>query len=411
MRASGGRLVVGVPRERLSGERRVALTPAALAAFAECQVEIVVEAGAGQEAGFSDEEFAKHGASVGRREQAFSADVVLQVRSAGMEQRGAGQPDGIDLLRPGQVVIGLSDPLGRPECMRQLAERGVVHLAMDLVPRITRAQGMDALSSQATVAGYKAVTLAAATLPKMFPMLTTAAGTVPPARVLVIGAGVAGLQAIATARRLGAAVEAYDVRPTAREQIRSLGAKVVDLGLEEDELEEDKAGGGGGYAREMEDDFYRRQRELLGRAVAASDVVVTTAAVPGRRAPVLISGEAVARMRPGSVIVDLAAERGGNCEFTRPDEVLTVHGVTILGPTNLAATVPHQASLMYARNLSSLMLHLLEGGLLEGTAMRLDPDDPIVSATLVCRDGVVVHPLVRAALDPGRTLPPSTSPP
>jgi NAD(P) transhydrogenase subunit alpha len=264
----------------------------------------------------------------------------------------------------------------------------VVAFALELIPRITRAQSMDVLSSQATVAGYKAVLLAAGALPKMLPLMTTAAGTIAPARVLVVGTGVAGLQAIATARRLGAVVEAYDVRPAAREEVESLGARFVELPLRSGD-----ASGAGGYASAQGEDFYRRQRELLSRAVAASDVVVTTALVPGRRAPLLLEAGMVAGMAPGSVVVDLAAERGGNCELSRPDELVVAGGVTVLAPTDLPATVPHHASQMYAKNIVTFLLHLLEGG-----ALRLELEDEIVAGTLVCRGGEVVHPRVLEAL-------------
>jgi NAD(P) transhydrogenase subunit alpha len=386
-RDGGAAVSVGVPRETYPGERRVALVPGSVSALVKAGLEVLVEAGAGAEAGFADEAYTERGASVvGARREALGADVVLQVRTMGANPE-AGRED-LDLLREGQVVIGMAAPLSAPEPAREYAERGITLFAMELMPRISRAQGMDVLSSQATIAGYKAVLLAAEALPKMFPMLTTAAGTIAPARVFVIGAGVAGLQAIATARRLGAVVEAYDVRPAAKEQVESLGAKFVELPLEAQESE-DK----GGYAKQMDEEFYRKQRETMTRVVRASDVVITTALVPGVKAPVLVPADAAKGMAPGSVIVDLAAEQGGNCELTEPDETVEVGGVRIMGPTNLPATIPFHASQMYAKNVSSFLLHLVTDGKLE-----LDLEDEITRETLVARDGEVVHPRIRRAL-------------
>ena len=382
-----GRMTAGVPRETFPGERRVALTPAVISVLSKAGVDVLVEEGAGEAAGFSDEAYVAKGAKVVRwRNEVFAVDVILRVRALGANLDAARQD--LDRLRPDQVVIGLCDPLSYPEALEALASRKVMLFAMDLMPRVTRAQSMDALSSQATVAGYKAVVLAAGALPKMFPMLTTAAGTVPPARVFVVGAGVAGLQAIATAKRLGAVVEAYDVRPDVKEQVQSVGAKFVELDLETGDAEDR-----GGYAKAMDEDFYRRQQEMMARVVAASDVVITTAAIPGRPAPRLVSADMVAGMQPGSVIVDLAAERGGNCELTRRDEVVTEHGVTIFGPTNLPATAPYQASSMYAKNISTFLLHLTKEG-----KVTVDPDDQIARDTLVASGGDVVHPMVREAL-------------
>jgi NAD(P) transhydrogenase subunit alpha len=363
---------VGVVKETHPRERRVAVIPAVVPSLTKAGLEVLIEAGAGAEAGFPDEAYRQRGATVVDRAEAFAADVLLRVRAA-----GAAAGDWADL-----------DPLFNPGACLQLAERKVVAFALELLPRITRAQSMDVLSSQATVAGYKAVLLAAGALPKMLPLMTTAAGTIAPARVLVVGTGVAGLQAIATARRLGAVVEAYDVRPAAREEVESLGARFVELPLRSGD-----ASGAGGYASAQGEDFYRRQRELLSRAVAASDVVVTTALVPGRRAPLLLEAGMVAGMAPGSVVVDLAAERGGNCELSRPDELVVAGGVTVLAPTDLPATVPHHASQMYAKNIVTFLLHLLEGG-----ALRLELEDEIVAGTLVCRGGEVVHPRVLEAL-------------
>jgi NAD(P) transhydrogenase subunit alpha len=345
-----------------------------------------IETGAGEAAGFTDAAYQAKGAAAGAsRDDVFAAEVLLCVRAGGGGVEAGGD---LDRLRPGRVVIGLADPLGSPAAAHLLAARGVTLFALELLPRITRAQTMDVLSSQATVAGYKAVVLAAQVASKMFPKLTTAAGTLAPVRAFVIGAGVAGLQAIATARRLGAVVEAYDVRPAVKEQVQSLGGKFVELPVETGEAEDT-----GGYARAQDEGFYRRQRELMGRVVAASDIVITTALVPGRRAPVLVTREMVESMAPGSVVVDLAAEQGGNCEVTRPDQAVEVKGVTVLGPTNLPASVPHHASQMYARNVSSFLRHLIRDG-----ALRVDPEDEITRETLVCRDGKVVHPRVLEAL-------------
>ncbi len=291
----------------------------------------------------------------------------------------------LPLFRRGQVLVGFLRPLGSVETIRDLAEKGVTSFSVELMPRTTRAQSMDALSSMGTVCGYKAVVLAAEKLPRLFPMLTTAAGTITPARVLVIGAGVAGLQAIATAKRLGAVSSAYDMRPAAKEQVQSLGGRFVELPIEANDAQDAR-----GYGRAQDDSFYQRQRELLGRVVAESDVVITAAVIPGKKSPVLVTADMVARMAPGSVIVDLAAERGGNCELTRPDEIAIIHGVTIIGLINMASTVPYHASQMYARNLSAFLLHLVKDG-----AVRLDPDDEIIRETLLTRDGELVNARVR----------------
>ncbi len=382
-------MVVGIPAETFPGERRVATVPAVVPALMKAGLDVLLEPGAGAAAGFPDADYVDKGAALAtdRAHLFATGDVVLQVRALGANP-DAGRAD-LDLLRPGQVVIGLSEPLGAPAAARELAARGATAFSMELIPRITRAQSMDALSSMATIAGYKAVLVAAEALPRMFPMMMTAAGTVTPARVFVVGAGVAGLQAIASARRLGAKVEAYDVRPAVKEQVESLGASFVDLPLDTAGSED-----AGGYAKAQDETFYARQREMMGRVVAASDVVVTTALIPGRPAPVLVTDAMVAGMTPGSVVVDLAAERGGNVEPSRPDEVVTAHGVTVLGPTNLPSTVPYHASQMYARNVSALLLHLVRDG-----AVALDPDDEITSGTLVSRDGEVVHPRVRELLE------------
>ena len=382
-------MVVGIPAETFPGERRVATVPAVVPALTKAGLDVLLEPGAGAAAGFPDADYVEKGAALAadRAHLFATADAVLQVRALGANP-DAGRAD-LELMRPGQVVVGLSEPLGAPAAARDLAGRGVTAFSMELIPRITRAQSMDALSSMATIAGYKAVLVAAEALPRMFPMMMTAAGTVTPARVFVVGAGVAGLQAIASARRLGAKVEAYDVRPAVKEQVESLGASFVDLPLDTAGSED-----AGGYAKAQDEAFYARQREMMGRVVAGSDVVITTALIPGRPAPVLVTDEMVAGMTPGSVVVDLAAERGGNVEPSRPDEMVTAHGVTVLGPTNLPSTVPYHASQMYARNVSALLLHLVRDG-----AVALDPDDEITAGTLVSRDGEVVHPRVRELLE------------
>lgn len=384
-------MIVGVAKETCPGERRVALVPAALGPLSKAGLEIVMEPGAGLAAGYPDKGYEDRGVRIvaDRAEVFRSADVVLHVRALGANPE-AGRQD-LELLREGQVVIGMADPLTAHEATRSLADRRVALFALELMPRITRAQSMDVLSSMASIAGYKAVLLAATTVPKMFPMMMTAAGTITPAKVFVIGAGVAGLQAIATAKRLGAVVEGYDVRPAVKEQVESLGARFVELEIEAGQAE-DK----GGYAKAMDEEFYRKQRELMARVVAESDVVITTAAVPGRQSPVLVTAEAVAGMAPGSVIVDLAAERGGNCELTRADETVDANGVTILGPTNLPSTVAFHASQMYARNIATFLSHLVKDGKLE-----IDTEDEITKETLVCRDGEVVHGRVRELMGDG----------
>jgi NAD(P) transhydrogenase subunit alpha len=389
----GERLLVGVPRETFPGETRVALVPTVLPQLTKAGMDVIVESGAGEAAGFLNEQYVAHGADLGNREAVFRADIIVQVRTCGANPE-LGRDD-IHRFRPNQVIIGMADPLVCPAGIRQAAEHRVTGFAMDFMPRITRAQGMDVLSSQATVIGYKAVLLAAERLPKMFPMMTTAAGTVPPAQVFVIGAGVAGLTAIASARRLGAVVQAYDVRPAAQEDIESLGARCVLLPLQPGDAEDHA-----GYARELGPEFYRRQQELMEQVVAGVDVVITTALIPGRKAPVLITATAVKGMQPGSVIVDCAAERGGNCELTRPNHrTVTEGGVTIFGPTNLPASVPHQASFMYAKNITAFLSLLVKEG-----QLRLDTEDEIIQGTLVTRDGEIVHSRVLEALEEVRDV-------
>ena len=355
-------MLIGVPREVESGERRVALVPDAVSRLATAGFDVVVEAGAGESAAFPDAEYTAAGAKSG---DPWSADAVAKVRKPSVNE--------VERLRSGQLLIGFLEPLTDRAGVERLAEREVLAFAMESLPRITRAQPMDALSSQATVSGYKAVLIAAERLPRFFPMLMTAAGTVAPAKVLVLGAGVAGLQAIATARRLGAVVSGFDVRPVVREQVESLGATFLDLGVVGEETE-------GGYARELTEDEQRRQQSALEERIPNFDAVITTALVPGRAAPRLIPAGAVAKMRPGSVIVDLAAETGGNCELTEPGEVVEREGVTIVGQTNLPSTMPFHASQLYARNVSSLLQHLAPEG-----ELALDWDDEITSGACVTR--------------------------
>jgi NAD(P) transhydrogenase subunit alpha len=377
-------MIIGVPKETFPGERRVALIPAVLPTLAKAHVQVVLERGAGVAAGFPDAEYEQKGARlVSTRREVFEQAVIAQVRTPGAN-RAAGRAD-IELLGPGTVIVGMAEPLIELETIKTLAERRVTSFALELMPRITRAQSMDVLSSMASLAGYKAVIVAADALPRMFPMMITAAGTLTPANVFVIGAGVAGLQAIASAKRLGARVSAYDLRPAVKEQVQSLGAKFIELPLET-AAAEDK----GGYAKAQDESFYRRQREMMLHAVAESQVVITTALIPGRKAPVLVTAEMVAGMAPGSVIVDLAAERGGNCALTKADQVVVEQGVTILGPTNLPSTVPYHASQMYARNMTTFLLHIIQAD-----EVQFDMSDEITAETLVTRDGEIVHKRIR----------------
>ena len=370
---------VGVPKETLAGERRVAIIPETARGLVKANIQVLVEAGAGEPAYFSDAAYIDAGANVTDAATAFTADAVLKVQPP--------TPDEVGWLREGSVLISFLQPATNADVIGALAKRKVSAFSLDLVPRISRAQSMDALSSQAGIAGYKAVLLGANHLPKFFPLLMTAAGTVAPARVLVMGAGVAGLQAIATARRLGAVVEAYDVRPAVKDEVKSLGATFLELPLETQE-------GAGGYAKEQSEDFLRRQRELIGDRVAASDVVITTAAIPGRKAPILVTAEMVRRMRAGSVIVDLAAETGGNCELTEPGKIIQVGGVTIDGTRNLPSTMPVHASQLYSKNVSTLLLLLVKDG-----ALRLDFTDEIVKGACVTYNGEVVNPRAKELVE------------
>ncbi|MGH9682152.1 MAG: Re/Si-specific NAD(P)(+) transhydrogenase subunit alpha [Candidatus Acidiferrales bacterium] len=378
-------MIVGVPRESFPGERRVALIPAVIANLKKAGLDVIVEAGAGSEAGYPDSEYADKGAKlVPQRADVFrTADIIVQVLCNGSNDK-TGKAD-LPLLRRDQILIGFLRPLGAVDAIRDVAATGVTSLSVELMPRTTRAQSMDALSSMGTICGYKAVVIAADTLPRIFPMLTTAAGTITPGRVLIIGAGVAGLQAIATARRLGAVTSAYDMRPASKEQVQSLGGRFVELPIEAKDAQD-----ASGYARAQDETFYGQQRELLGRVVAESDVVITAAVIPGKKSPVLVTRDMVAKMAPGSVIVDLAAERGGNCELTKPEEKIVEHGVTIIGWTNLASTVPYHASQMYSRNITAFLLHLTKEG-----KLNLNLQDEIIRSTLLTQDGAIVNARIR----------------
>jgi NAD(P) transhydrogenase subunit alpha len=378
---------VGIPKETFPGERRVALVPADVARLAKNGLGVIVEPGAGVAAGFPDAAYEEKGAKLAfSREGAFSADIVAQVRAGGANGQH-GQSD-LAWLKPGRIVVAAVDPLGAPQQVAEIAKTGATLFALELMPRTTRAQAMDVLSSMANLAGYRAVLLAAVELPKIFPLLMTAAGTLSAARVFVIGVGVAGLSAIATAKRLGAVVRAYDVRPATREQVESLGAKFVEL-----PLETAKAEAAGGYAKAQDEAFYQRQRELLASVVAESDAVITTAAIPGKPSPLLVTAEAVERMQPGSVIVDLAAERGGNCALTKADQRVTEFGVTILGPTNLPGDLPYHASQMFSGNVTAFLLNLVKKG-----QVVLNCDDEIIRETLAAHEGQVAHPRLRELL-------------
>jgi len=391
-------MLIAAAKETFPGERRVALTPSNVGLFTKAGHTLQIEATAGEAAGFPDAAYEEKGVQVvSSRDELFQADVILQVRAAGANPDHG--RDDYGRLREGQIVVATCDPLGSPQAIADVAQTRASLFALEMVPRITRAQSMDVLSSMATVAGYKAVLLAADHLPRMFPMMMTAAGTIAAAKVFVIGAGVAGLQAIASARRLGAVVVGYDVRPVVKEQVESLGAKFVEM-----ELETESAEGTGGYAKQMDEEFYRKQRELMARVVSENDVCITTAAIPGRKAPLLVTADAVSRMQPGSVIVDLAAATGGNCELSQPDEVVKTGGVTIIAPTNLPSDVPYHASGMYSRNVANFIVHLTKDG-----QIALDLEDQITADTLVCHEGEVSNTRIRDAL--GMSEPPNPTPP
>lgn len=378
---------LGTPRETFPGERRVALAPRHCDALRKAGIEVLVEHNAGAASGYLDEAYTARGAQIVDRQTLFAnSTLIAQVRALGANP-DAGRAD-LALLRPGQAVVGFGEPLTSGKEATALAETGVSFFAMELMPRITRAQSMDALSSMATISGYRSVLLAAMELPKMFPMLMTAAGTVAPAKVFVLGVGVAGLQAIATARRLGAVVSAYDVRPAVKEQVESVGGKFVVLDVDS-KASEDK----GGYAKAMDEAFYRRQRELLTEVIREQDVLITTAAVPGRKAPILVTRDMVLAMQPGSVIVDIAAERGGNCEVTTPGETIVLQGVSVLGPLNIPSMVPFHASQMYSSNVTSFVKLLFKDG-----ALNINLEDEIIRETLVTYQNKVVHPRVLEAV-------------
>ena len=371
---------IGVPRETVPGERRVALVPEAVGKLTKAGTEVVVESGAGTGSGHSDEAYRAAGATVADRSTAFGADLVVKVQKPSAEE--------IALLREGAAFVATIQPSTNKDAVRALASRRTTAFSMDAIPRVTRAQSMDSLSSQSNIAGYKAVVVAANSLPKFFPMLTTAAGTVTPARVLVLGAGVAGLQAIATARRLGAVVEAFDTRPVVKEQVQSLGAKFLEIELGE------QGEGTGGYAKELSEEAHRKEQDLVGTHVKDADVVITTALVPGRRAPILVTAEMVKAMKPGSVVVDLAAEMGGNCELTSPGETVVRDGVTIHGEVNWPSTVSVHASQLYSRNVGALLGLLVKDG-----ALALDLEDEIIKGALITHGGEVVHAATKAALE------------
>ena len=378
-------MIVGVARETFPGERRVALVPAVVPTLKKSGLDVIVEAGAGVEAGYPDTTYEDKGAKIAssRAEVFASADIITQVLCYGSNDK-TGKAD-VPLFRRDQILVGFLRPMGSLEILQEVTATGVTSFAIELMPRTTRAQSMDALSSMATICGYKCVLIAADTLPRIFPMLTTAAGTITPARVFIIGAGVAGLQAIATARRLGAVASAYDMRPAAKEQVLSLGGRFVELAIEAKDAQD-----AGGYAKAQDEEFYRRQRELLGKVVSESDIVITAAVVPGKKSPVLVTAEMVEGMVPGSVIVDLAAERGGNCELTRAEETVVAHGVSIVGQINLAGTVPYHASQMYSRNLTTFLTLLAKGG-----KLNVNLEDDIIRDTLVTRGGEIANARVR----------------
>ncbi len=378
-------MIIGVPKEIYPGERRVALVPLVVPNLTKAGFEVVLETGAGVEAGYPDAFYAEKGAKIlpTRADVFKTADIITQVLCYGANDL-TGKAD-IPLLRKDQILIGFLRPLGSQEVVQQIAATGAMAFCVELMPRSTRAQAMDALSTMASINGYKAVLIAADTLPRILPMMTTAAGTVTPARVLILGVGVAGLQSIATARRLGAVVSAYDVRPAVKEQVQSLGGRFVELPLEAKDAQDAR-----GYATAQGEEFYKRQRELLEKVVAENDIVITTAVIPGKKAPILVTADMVKSMVPGSVIVDLAAERGGNCELTKPGETSIQHGVTVIGSFNLASTAPYHASQLYARNLTNFLLHIVKE-----QKLALNLDDEIMRDTLLTRGGEIANARVR----------------
>ena len=381
-------MTIGVPTETSPGERRVSIVPAGAAVLVKAGCAVRVAAGAGREAGISDADYEEAGATVVQeRESVFDeADVIVQVRGGGANP-DSGMAD-VERLREGQVLIGFLEPLSAPAEIKALSNRRATACAMEFIPRTSRAQSMDALSSQANIGGYKAALVAAEYLPRLFPMMMTAAGTITPAHVFVVGVGVAGLQAIATCKRLGAVIQAYDVRPAVKEQVQSVGARFVELELDTADSE-----GSGGYAQAMDEQFYAKQREMMARVVSENDVVITTAAVPGKPAPVLVTEDMVKSMRPGSVVIDLAAERGGNCEITEPGRTVVKHGVTLVGEVNLPSTVPFHASQMYSNNIVNFLKLMINDG-----ALDVGIDDDIVQGATVTRDGEIVNEQVSALL-------------
>jgi len=383
-------VIIGIPSEIKTGEKRVAMSPANVQSLTDKSVKVLIQADAGSAAGYPDAEFTAAGAAVttDRAELFASADIILQVQSFGSNNENSDAD--LALLRSGQLIIGMMDPLASPQAAQAVADKGATAIALELVPRISRAQSMDVLSSMATLAGYKAVLMGASAAPRIFPMLMTAAGTLQPARVLIMGVGVAGLQACATAKRLGAVVEAYDVRPAAREQILSVGAKPVELDLDTGESE-----GAGGYAKEQGEDFLRRQRELMTEVVAQQDIIITTAAIPGAKSPILVTEDMVKAMKPGSVIVDLAAERGGNCDLTEQGQTVVAHDVTILGPENVPSELAYHASQMLGKNMQTLLELILD----DSGNLNLDFNDEIVAGTVVAHKGEIPHPHMRKLLN------------
>jgi len=382
-------VIVGIPAEIKSAEKRVAMSPANVQSLTDKGVKVLFQTNAGDAAGYPDALYTAAGATIStdRAEIFAQADIILQVQSFGSNNENS--EDDLASLRSGQLVIGMMDPLASPQAAQAVAEKGATAIALELVPRISRAQSMDVLSSMATLSGYKAVLMGASAAPRIFPMLMTAAGTLQPARVLIMGVGVAGLQACATAKRLGAVVEAYDVRPAAREQIISVGAKPVELDLDTGESE-----GAGGYAKAQGEDFLKRQRELMTAVVAEQDIIITTAAIPGAKSPILVTEDMVKAMKPGSVIVDLAAERGGNCDLTEQGKTVVAHGVTILGPENVPSELAHHASQMYGKNMQTLLELILD----EEGNLNLDFNDEIVAGTVVAHKGKIPHPHMRKLL-------------